>query len=160
MSRPAPPPPISSRLPEYGRAFARVRDNPRAASVFAPDATVRPVVLGPGLLAEARTSVDDEIHVLCVQNLTDEPLAFVPITHLPPARDRDAPVMFICGETETTATDDGDLVCQIPPRAFVWLGCFPQRAAASARPSLAGSPSARRRTHIRTSIDGTRSYQT
>ncbi|MGH3835139.1 MAG: hypothetical protein ACRDSF_05475 [Pseudonocardiaceae bacterium] len=101
-----------------------MRDNPRAASVFAPEAMVRPVVLGPGLLAEARTSVDNETHVLCVQNVTDEPLTFVPITYLPPARDRDAPVMFICGETETAATDDGDLVCQIPPRAFVWLGCF------------------------------------
>lgn len=100
-----------------------MRGNPSAASVFAPDATVRPVVLGPGLLAEARTSGDDETHALCVQNVTDEPLTFIPITHLPPARDRDATVMFICGETETATTEDGDLVCKLPPRAFVWLGC-------------------------------------
>ncbi len=134
---PAAPPPIASPLPEYGRAFARVRDNPRVASLFTPDATVRPVDLGPGLLAEARTSVDDEIHVLCVQNVTDEPLTFIPITHLPPALDGAAPVMFICGETETAATDDGDLVCQLPPGAFVWLGCFPEKCtAAHAYPNL------------------------
>lgn len=96
------------------------------AAAFGPGAVVATVDCGPGLWSLLRTSADGRARVLCVYNITDEPVTFSPAAHLI-GRPRDqAAVFFLAGAT-TTAEKAAILACEVAPRGFVWLGRFAER---------------------------------
>lgn len=97
--------------------------NPAAAATFGAGSTAVPVDLGTGLWAVLRVSADGTGRVLCVHNAADRPRAFTPTPHLPDRGDALAPLVFLHGETTTSAGTDG-LECQLQPHGFVWLGRF------------------------------------
>ena len=111
--------------------------NPRTASAFAPGSTFRPVDLGPGLWAVARTSQDGTDRVLCVHNISDRPLSFTPDQHLDGPRPH-TPLLFLRGAT-FAVEEQGTTVCRIDAHASAWLGRFPETATEASTDTPTGS---------------------
>ncbi|MGQ0839454.1 hypothetical protein [Actinokineospora sp.] len=90
------------------------------AGALRSDATVRPVDLGPGLVAVVRTSADTTARVLCVHNVTDEPAVFQPAAAVVGS------LTFVRGQVDTDDLGTGVLRCRLCANGFVWFGILDQ----------------------------------
>ncbi len=103
--------------------------NRRVAGAFLPGATACIVDCGLGLWAVLRRSADGSSQVLCTHNVTDRTQTFRPASRFKPwlsdepRLPEQSPLLFLCGQTITTA-DSAGLICRLGPHTFVWLGHF------------------------------------
>ncbi len=98
--------------------------HPRVTPALSAGAAIRPVALGEGLWAVIRQAPDDDVQVLCIHNITDQPLAVTPARHLPDWTNP-AEHYFVCGACCTTEDPDGVVVSHLSPHGYLWLARIP-----------------------------------
>ena len=97
--------------------------NPDTASAFLPGSSVQAVDLDPSLWALVRSSQRNDRTVLCVYNVSDQPVTFDPTRYLS-TEDADQPSMlFLTGAARSHGSVSAPTV-QVAAHSFVWLGRF------------------------------------
>jgi len=97
--------------------------NPDTASAFLPGSSVQAVDLDPGLWALVRSNQRNDRTVLCVYNVSDQPVTFDPTRYLS-IEDADRfGLLFLTGAARSYGSVAAPTV-QVAAHSFVWLGHF------------------------------------